>query len=167
MCPKCDRGQTYCAEHQFKLRRDEHVDAARERYANSFEGQKKTRSRKRRQRMREYCEVRGEPIPEWAEIKPFPRPPPPPPHRTSVTDTRSPTGGSPSKICPSVNQPVPPIEAGQRPREQRPEPARSFEPETRPCSFCGRLCGPFFRFEPKGRSPPTRPFRRGATAASE
>lgn len=167
VCPKCDHGQAFCPDHQFKHRRADHVDAARERHAKSIEGQKETRSRKRRQRMREYCQAHGLPIPGWAALRTSPRPPPPPPRRTSVTDTGSPSGGSCSKICAPVNQTVPSTETGQRPREQRPEPLRLSEPERTPCSFCGHLCGPFYRYGPKGRSPSVRVFRRTGVRSPE
>lgn len=166
VCQECDHGQRFCPAHLFKHRRAEHVDAARERYAKSLEGREKARLRQARRRMREYCKARGLSVPKWAEIRPGPRPPSPSSRRTSVTDTASPSDGSSEKVSPSVTESVSSTKTGHRPWEQRLEPPRSSGSEMKPCSFCGRPCGPFIRFEPKGRSPSTRPFRRGRTAAS-
>jgi len=159
VCSPCDRGQTSCPEHLFKYRRAGHVDAARERHAKSIHGQAKTRQRKQRQRTREFYETRNEPVPEWAAKRSSPRPPVIR-HQTSVTDTGIDSGVSSSKISASIAQAVPSATMGQQPREKRPESLHSPGSDRIPCSFCGHLCGPFFRSGPKGPSPSVRPFRR-------
>ena len=165
ICSRCDHGQTSCPEHQFKKRRHASVQASRRLHARSAKGRERARERKLRQRTREHYQVRGEQVPEWAQIRATPRPPTRLP-RTTVTDTGIAPGGSPFRICRSIIQPVPSVAAGQQPREERPKSPRSAGQERRPCSFCRRLCGPFFRFGPKGRSPSVRVFRRATSAAS-
>jgi hypothetical protein len=160
VCPWCDHGQTCCPTHAFKLRRPELVAAARTLYNKSPEGREKARQRKRRQRTREYYLARGEPVPVHAQIKTGPRPPP---RRTSVTDTAPPNVTASAKMIPPVNERVPPDPAEPRRGEPQSEPPRLSRLERIACSFCGRLCGPYFRHGPKRQHEPVRMFRMGRT----